>query len=73
MIKFTIILIIIYFVLKKFTKIYVENLSTINKMRLANDKFTKGQSIWFSLLGLTRAASIIFGAISAIMLVVKYL
>lgn len=73
MIKFTIILIIVYFVSAKFTKIYVENLSTIDKMRLANNKFTKGQSIWFLLLGLMRVASIILGAISVIMLVVKYL
>lgn len=73
MIKFTIILIIVYFVSAKFTIIYVNGLDTIDKFRLANKKFTKGQSIWFLLLGLMRVASIIFGAISVIMLVVKYL
>ena len=73
MIKFTIILIIVYFVSAKFTSIYVNGLDTMDKFRLANRKFTKGESIWFLLLGLMRVASIIFGAISVIMLVVKYL
>lgn len=73
MIKFTIILIIVYFVLIFFTKVYVAGLSELNKIRFSVKHFTAGELIWLCLLGLMNVACIILGAISAITLVVKYL
>lgn len=73
MIKFTIILIIVYFVLMFFTNVYVASLSELNKIRFSLKHFTTGELIWLCLLGLMKVACIILGAISAIMLVVKYL
>lgn len=73
MIKFTIILIIVYFVLMFFTSVYVASLSELNKIRFSLKHYSACELIWLCLLGLMRVACIILGAISAIMLVVKCL
>lgn len=73
MIKFTIVFVIVYLVLMAITKIYVSGLDAVDQYLIAFKKFSKGQSIWFAILGIMRLLSIIFGAISVIMLVVEYL
>lgn len=73
MIKFTIIFVIVYFILHLLTKIYVSSLNDFQRFMLARGHKSTLQTIWFILLGLMKILSIVFAAISAILLVVTYL
>lgn len=73
MIKFTIIFVIVYFVLYLLTKIYVDSLDVVDKYMLVRGHQSTLQTIWFILLGLMKVLSIVFTFISAILLVVTYL
>ena len=74
MIKFTIIFVIVYFVLYYLTKWYVDGMNILDKYMLAKGYYgTKKRYVWFAFLSLMRYLSIIFAAISAILLVVRYL
>ena len=73
MIKFTIIFVIVYFVLYLLTKIYVDSLDVVDKYMLVRGHRSTLQTIWFVLLGLMKVLSIVFASISGILLVVTYL
>lgn len=73
MIKFTIIWVIVYFVLWFITKMYVSGMNMAERMKfsLGWKYWSKGQRIWFTALGWMRLLSVIFGGVSAILLVLK--
>lgn len=73
MIKFTIIFIVVYLVLEWFVRMYVQNLNPLDKLRVSMDKFTKKETILFAVLGLMKILTVIFGAISVIVLVLRWL
>lgn len=73
MVKITAVFIIVYFVLMAFTKLYIYGLSPNDKALIAMRKYSKRQYRWFALLGIMGMLSIIFAAISGILLVVTYL
>lgn len=73
MIKFTIIFVVVYLALKAFTKMYVNGLSPIDKLRIARNNLTKKEQLWFSGLGIMQILGIVFEVISLIIIVVSYL
>lgn len=73
MIKFTIIWVIVYFVAIWFSKCWVENLGPLDALRFKSGNLTKRETLWFCIVGILRFGSVIFGAISVIMLVIKWL
>ena len=73
MIKFTIIFGLIYACLYVLTQIWVDGQDPLNKFRMSVNKLTANESLWFGLIGLMRILTIIFGFISAIILVVRLL
>lgn len=73
MIKFTVILIVVYQVLLFFTRCYIRCLSTLDQLRFSMKKYTKKEHIWLLILLLLKLACIISGAISVIMLAIRFL
>ena len=73
MIKFSIIFIVLYFVLNILLRLYVKGLSRVDQLRISVGNVTKGEQISFMILGAMKVLSIIFVAIDVIILVVKYL
>lgn len=72
MIKFTIIFIVVYLVAEWFAKMYVTNLSPLDKLRYSMGNLTKKEIIWFAVLGFMKILTVIFGAISVILLVLRW-
>ena len=72
MIKFTIIFIVVYLVAEWFAKMYATNLSPLDKLRYSMGKLTKKETIWFAVLGFMKILTVIFGAISVILLVLRW-
>lgn len=72
MIKFTIIFIVVYLVAEWFAKMYVMNLNPLDKLRYSMGKLTKKETIWFAVLGFMKILTVIFGAISVILLVLRW-
>lgn len=73
MIKFTIIFIVVYFVFEWFAKMYVQSLNELGKLRFSHGKLTKKETILVTILGLMKILTVIFGAISVIVLVLRWL
>ncbi len=73
MIKTTAILVILYFILRFFVKIYVESLEGLNAIRFSVGNHTLFENIALFSLGLIRIAMYISVTITAIYLVFKYL
>lgn len=73
MIKFTIIFIVVYLVFEWLMKVWVQGLSPLNKLRIGMKNFTKKETIIFGLLGTMKILTVIFGAISVIVLVFRWL
>jgi hypothetical protein len=73
MIKFTIIFIVIYLVAEWFAKVYVRGLSALDKFRIGLQKYNKKETIFFAVLGIMKILTVIFGAISVIVLVLRWL
>lgn len=73
MIKFTIIWVIVYFVATWFSERWAENLEPLDTLRVKTGNLTKRETLWFCIVGILRLGSVIFGAISVIMLVIKWL
>lgn len=73
MIKFTIIFIVVYLVAEWFVKVYVRGLSALDKFRIGLQKYNKKETILFAVLGFMKILTVIFGAISVIVLVLRWL
>lgn len=73
MIKFTIIFIVVYFVFEWFVKMYVQNLSPLDKLRYSMGNLNTKETILFAVLGFMKILTVIFGAISVIVLVCRVL
>lgn len=73
MIKFTAVWIIVYFVYAWFSKCRVNSFNSEQKVRFYLNNYTTGETIWLFIFGILRLGSVIFGAISGIMLVARLL
>lgn len=73
MIKFTIIFIVVYYVFAWFTAQWINNMSPLNKIRFGMKNYTKKETIILFVLGLMKILSVIFGAISIVVLACRVL
>lgn len=73
MIKFTIIFIVVYFVFEWFAKMYVQNLNPLDKLRYSMGNLNTKETIFFAVLVFMKILTVIFGAISVIVLVLRWL
>lgn len=73
MIKFTIIFIVAYLVVEWFVKVWYRGLSPLNQIRIDMKNFTKKETIIFGLLGVMKILTVIFGAISVIVLAFRWM
>lgn len=73
MIKFTIILLAIYILLRGGIKLYIDGLSTLDKLRISSKTYTKLESMTFILFGLLHIIMWVCIVISGVMIVFEYL
>lgn len=73
MIKFTIILVAIYILLRGGSKFYIDSLSILDKLRISLKEYTKLESILFLLFGLLHILMWICIVISGVMMAFQYL
>ena len=73
MIKFTAIIIIVWVVLSLIVRIYMMGLSGLDVIRIKSENYNLFEKILFGSTGITTILSMVCGAISAIMLVIRYL
>jgi len=73
LVKITLILCVISFVLYVLGRIYVNGLNTIDKLRFASNKFTKGENIFLCINAIVSILAFIMIIITAIYIILTYL
>lgn len=73
LVKITLILCVISFVLYVLGRIYVKGLNRIDKLRFASKKFTKGENIFLCINAIANILAFIMIIITAIYIILTYL
>lgn len=73
LVKITLILCVISFVLYVLGRTYVKGLNTIDKLRFASKKFTKGETIFLCINAIANILAFIMIIITAIYIILTYL
>ena len=73
LVKITLILCVINFVLNILGRLYARSLSVIDKLRFASKKFTKGENIFLCISAIVNVLAFIMIIITAIYIILTYL
>lgn len=73
LIKITLTLVVIAFVLTTLGRLYTASLDTMDKLRFACKKFTKGENIFLYINGIINILAFIMIIITAIYIILTYL
>lgn len=73
LIKITLTLVVIAFVLKTLGHLYKASLDTMDKLRFASKKFTKGENIFLCINAIANILAFIMIIITAIYIILTYL
>lgn len=73
LVKITLLLVVIAFALNKLCRLYTKGLDTIDRLRFASKKFTKGENIFLCINAIANILAFIMIIITAIYIILTYL